>query len=1006
MKLTTYFIKHPVISIVLNGIIVLLGLLCFFSLPVREYPDINFPKIIVEANYPNASVQLVETAVTNVLEEKLAGVEGIETITSQTSNGSCEITLNFRANLSMDRALMAVQDAIALARALLPKEVREILVERSQKSEGLHLMTLSLESTSLDFGALTHYANLHLKNALRSIKGVAQVEVWGQPYTYTIALDPKKMVAFGVNADEIFDAIADSQLSYPTGRFRDEIPATLNAGLKTQEDYENLLIKTHRQHPVFLKSVASIKLKADEKEMRIRINGNPGVALGIMRASDANPLEVSETVQKEVVQLQKNLPPGLILKIFTDQADFIRASLRNIQSSIIEAILLVLAIVFLFLRNGKATLIPLITIPISLLGTLLFLKVFHLSINTMTLLAMVLAVGLVVDDAIVVLENITRHIESGLTPLNAAIKGAKEIGFAIVAMTLTLTSVYAPIAFIPGIIGQIFSEFAVALAGSVLISGIVALTLSPLMCTRLLSKSHQPLWPQVDHFIEHLFKLYEQVLTYVINKRKLALGMVFVSLGLAVLFFRLLPSEIAPKEDRNLIGVFVSGLPDEKVDALENKMESVKSQLKPLPEAKESIAFIQRQGGNFVIPLKPHTQRKRSAQEIVESLQPKMKQIPSTDAHVWSWEYGLPGLEDTLRSSMLSLVISTTDSYEHLFEQAEMLKAYLDKQKLFPSVHHDLQLNPPTYSIDLNAPLLPKLGLTPKQIAKTIEIFFSGDQSLRFQKDGFPYTITLQGTTSPWTLDELYMTNALGHRISLGAIAQLNFKAKPASLFHYNQMRSMTLNAELGPGQKIETASNQLLAAAKKVLPATYKENWTGTAKVYQESSNTLMILFVLSLIFIYAVLSIQFENFLDPFIILMTVPMACSGALLAAWFFGESLNVYTQIGLITLVGLISKHGILIVEFSNQLKKEGFSLLEAVKKASSLRLRPILMTTGAMVFGAIPLILSHDAGFEARRSIGIILVSGLSIGTLMTLFVFPAFYYGMKSINRSKSHKG
>jgi len=464
MNITTYFIKHPVISLILNGMIILLGFLCFFSLPVREYPDVKFPTLTVQAFYPNASAELVESSVINVLEDRLASVEGLEAMVSTSKQGSGWIEISFRSGMSMDRALILVRDAVALSRSRLPKEVNDPVIDRKGKSDGSPFMVISLESSSMDFGDLTHYANLNLKNTFRSLKGVASADIWGQPYTYVVTLDPEKMYAFGVNADEIYEAIEKSRVSSPVGKFRNEVPTTLNSELKKIRDYEDLLIKEknleddkNKQYSVFLKSVAHIELKTDDTQFRVRINGNPGLCLAINKASDANPLSVSDLVHQKVEELRQSLPSGITISIVEDQADFVRASLKNIQSSILEAIILVLGIVFLFLRNIKATLIPLITIPISMIGTLLLLKVFGFSINIMTLLAMVLAVGLVV------LENISRHRESGLSSFDAALKGAKEIGFAIIAMTLTLVSVYAPIVFIEGALGQLFTEFAMAL---------------------------------------------------------------------------------------------------------------------------------------------------------------------------------------------------------------------------------------------------------------------------------------------------------------------------------------------------------------------------------------------------------------------------------------------------------------------------------------------------------------------------------------------------------------
>lgn len=993
MNICAYFLKHPTISIILNIMILLVGMLCYQSLSIREYPDISFPIITVNTSYPNASPQLIETEVTNILEDQLAGIQGLELITSQSNAGNSNITMLFRAGSSMEKALNATQDAVGLARSLFPAAVKPPRIERQKQSDGLPFIGLSIESSSMDVGELTHYAHLNLKNAFRGLNGVASVSVFGQPYTYEINLDAKKLHSFGINADEVADALALNSLSLPAGKYQNIIPTTLDFDLITTEDYKNLLIKTVNNHPVLLRSLADVQLKTDKEQFKIGVNGHSGLVLSINRSNDANPLEVSKAVHKELKLLKKNLPNGMKITPIIDQSEFIKASLRNIKSSIIESILLVLITVFVFLRNSRAIIIPLVTIPISLLGSLLFLKLFGFSINQMTLLAMVLAVGLVVDDAIIVLENIWRHIEEGMTPMQASLKGSKQISFAIVAMTLTLASVYAPLAFMDGMLGQLFIEFAVALAGSVIISGVVALTLSPLMCASFLNKNTKQFCPAIDVFFDTLSKKYCVLFTRIICKKELTLFIVMLSIGLTVFLYKLLPSEVSPKEDRGLIGVFVPRSSGDDLKSMDETLKQIDSAVGIVDETENKLTFSGGWGANFVMPLKSHSERKRTAEQIVQSLKTKMITVPSTDAHVWNWDTGLPGSDEAMNGNDLSLVISSTDAFSQLLDNTEHFKSIIDKNKMFASSSHNLRLDSIGYSIKVDKNTLAKLGITSRQVAKTIEIFFSGDRSTTFQKDNVVYNLTLQGTTRPWTLDELYITTASGKRVSLGALAKMEKISQPMQLEHVNQMRSVNLSVQLAPHQSFEKGMDVLWSMAKEHLPSQYKLSWSGAAKASIESSHKMLLLFILSIVFIYAILTVQFEDFIYPLIILFTIPLACSGALLFAYVFGQSLNIFTQVGLITLVGLIAKHGILIVEFANQLQIEGYSLIEAIKTSCSLRLRPILMTTAAMVFGVLPLVLSHDAGAESRRAIGIILVGGLGIGTLFTLFVLPAVYY-------------
>ena len=1009
MNFTSYFIKHPVTAIVLNAMIMIVGILCFSQLPVREYPKVDFPKISVQAQYPNASADLIETSVTNILEDSLAGVSGLKTVTSYSNQNSSRIELTFLPGYSMDRAIMAVRSAVATAKNYLPKDVKDPVVEASGKTSGPPFMALSLHSKTVDFGELTHLAKLNIANGLRSLKGVSSCEVWGQPYAYKIKLDPEKMYTFGVNANEVYEAIEGLEYPFPVGKYRNELPTTMETTLKSIEEIENVLVKPkslddpdHKQYPILLKSIADISLESDDSYFRVRVNGKPGLCIAVNKASDANPLDVSNLVRLQVDEFKKSLPKGVGVDVVVDQTDFIRASLKSIQSSIIEAVILVLGIVFLFIRSVRSTLIPLMTIPVSLIGSIIFLKIFGFSINTITLLAIVLAVGLVVDDAIVVLENISRHVEKGMAPLAASIKGAGEIAFAIVAMTLTLASVYAPVAFIQGELGQLFIEFAVALAGAVLISGIVALTLSPFMCSRVLKTKERHLWPQVDVVIDRLTESYGKLLRSLVLKRKsLVLSAGMGCLVLAFSLMNLLPSELAPKEDRGLIGVFIPSIQGKDLNTLMDKVLEVEQLLGPIPEAQTVITFAGDWGGNVIMPLKPIWERKRSAADIVNAIRFPMMQVPSSDAWAWSWDSGLPGIEDPgADSNNLSLIVSTVDDYKTLLNHMDILRNKSEASKLFESVGHDLKLDTLGYQVDLDEPLMAEVMLNHGQVARTIEVFFSGNRAIHFQKDGVIYAFVIEGKTTPWTLDELYVTNTIGKRISLGAVAKMRRVARPKELFHYNQMRSATLKADLLKGDKIDAMMPKLYRIAEKNVPASYKKSWAGAAKAYEDSSSTTSILFFLALVFIYAILALQFQRFIDPLIIMLTVPLACAGALLFVWALGQSVNIYTQVGLITLIGLITKHGILIVEFTNQLIQDGKDELEAVLEASILRLRPILMTTGAMVFGSLPLLFAMNCGAEARRVIGAVLVGGLTFGTLLTLFVLPTLCYLIKSLER------
>jgi multidrug efflux pump len=1004
LKITDYFIKHPVSGIVLNALFILLGLLSFQNLPVREYPEVDMPVVTVVTNYPSASAELVETSVTNILEDALAGVEGLESLRSSSKSGSSSIDMNFRTGYPMSQALIAVRDAVALVAPSLPKQAFDPVVQKASQSEGLPFIALSLESSVMDFAQVTHYCHLNLKNALRSLKGVASVQIWGQPYCYTLTLDPQKLFEFGISVEEIYHALEKANLSLPAGKFRNELPVTLKSDLESVEDYEQLLVKTiHSQghsQPVYLGMLAKVELKTSDKDFRIRVNGRPGLCLALERASDANPLEVSNLVREEVQALSKSLPAGLSLELFMDQADFIRASLKNIESALLEAAVLVLIVVFLFLKNWRASLIPLMTIPVSLLGAFLFLKFFGFSLNIMTLLAMVLAIGLVVDDAIVVLENISRYMEEGFSPMEAALKGSKEMGFAIVAMTLTLASVYMPIAFVQGVVGDLFIEFAIALAGSVLISGMVALTLSPLMCARILKaspKTYENTHEQAagPDLLQRLESAYALFLRKSLKHPGWILLLSSLSLAVSVLMVYKLPSELAPKEDRGLIGAFIPSLPGKSLGELEGKVIEAEKILKAQSEIKGMISFMGYWGGSVVTPLKPKLERSRTASQIVTALMPQTLKMPSVDVWPWSVDSGLPGVNHQ-NANELVVAVCSIESYKELFARMQALRQKLEESALFESVRHDLRLDSMGYCLDLEPSVLAKLGISPYQVARTVEVFFSGDQSLQFQKDGMLYPIRLQTQKAPWSLEEIYIAKSSGENISLGSLAKMSLTAQPKNLDHYNQMRSAVLRLEVLDTEDPAHAKEVVDSLLKKDLPASYRFIWMGSAKEQEKSFQTMALLFVLALVFIYSILAVQFENFKDPLIVMATVPLGAVGALALVGALGQSMNIYTQIGLITLVGLITKHGILIVEFANQKMEQGHGAFEAAYQAACLRLRPILMTSAAMIVGSLPLLFSKDAGSEARQVLGAVLVGGLSLGTLFTLFAIPVFYHFMK----------
>lgn len=974
--MTTLFIKRPVLAITINCFVVLLGSLAYRSLNLSEYPEISVPKVKVSVVYPGASMQVMESDITFYLEEELAGIPGIDTLRSNIGNGFSETWITFKPGTKIEMALVDVRDRVSRVKPRWPKEVKEPYIDQEGQNQNT-VMWLSLTSATLKAPDLTHYANLYLKNQLQSIHGVSSIKVWGVPYVMQIQLERMKMAGHSISPDQVAAALQKNQVSLAAGNFQGEIPITFRLALEDPADFENIIIKKQEDSVVSLREIAKVWLGFDNKVLN-QVNGKDAVFLEIVKSSAGNPLKISHEVREALPTLQVTLPKEVKLQIQYDGASFIKSSLKSLGFTILEACGLVLLVVFLFLRNLRSTLIPLVTIPISLIGALAFVKLCGFSLNTFSLLALVLAVGLVVDDAIIVLENIHRHIESGLSPMDAAMKGSREIAFSIVAMTLTLAAVFAPIALTGGLIGQVLVEFAVTLAAAVVVSGFVALTLSPLMCSRLL----KPSVIKKESVHKHVFTLKYKKLLF------LTTLLLFV---LTPILYSNIPKRVMPQEDRSFVGVQVLPLPGATLQTLMPYIRQIESIINKQPGIEKQLLYANNTWGTgFSLPLKDYSKRSQSSLQIVESLREKIAHVPSVTTFVWNWDTGLPGLEENFQGSAISVAIQSTHSYESLSNELAHLEKSLNQDNVLTGVSHTVHLDFPGFKASIDDRKMALLDVSIHNAATAMRTLFDRNEALEFFKDGLRYRVHMTGTPLADNLHEVEIINALGERVPLSAFMELIPIAEPHELSHYNRMRSGTLMAQLGKGHDLDSAVNYLESKLKAELPAGFNYTLIGAAKDLQSSSSSFILLLFLALIFIYGILAIQFESFWDPLIILVTVPLAGFGALFCIWATGHELDLFSQIGLITLIGLISKHGILLVDFANQ--------TGSIEQAVSMRIRPILMTTGAMIMGAVPLVLASGAGAEARQAIGIVLVSGLSFGTLLTLFVLPNFYRLLKPL--------
>jgi multidrug efflux pump len=833
-----------------------------------------------------------------------------------------------------------------------------------------------------------------------------------------IWLDPDRLASYKLTTQDVEDALRRSNVEVPAGRIESkfrEFNVTAATDLQKPAEFRQVVIKAVNGMPIRISDVARVEQGPLSERTSTRLNGREAITLGVIRNATANPLDLSAAVRKMIPKIKENLPPGIEIEIANDNSVFIDRSIKAVFDTIIEAMVLVALVIFLFLRTFRASIIPLVTIPVCLIGTFALMALCGFTVNTLTMLALVLAIGLVVDDAIVVLENIFRHIENGMAPFHAAIRGAREVGFAVVAMTLTLAAVYAPLAFTPGRTGKLFTEFALALAGSVIVSGFVALTLTPMMCSIMLKHVNNPTWfdKTMEHLLQKLSNKYGQALGWTLSSgrvmgrymsRRWLVVVVMVMAGVGTFYLlKTTKSELAPLEDRGVILTVINGPDGATMDYTTRYAQTIERMANKYTEFDRIFTVVGNptvaQGNVFYRAL-PWEERKKSTLEIAREMTPAIASLPGVTA----FPITPPSLGQPFRDRPLNFVIVTTDSYQNLAQVVRTLQEEIAKNPGIVSVDTDLRLNKPEISMDVDRERAADMGVPVENIARAVETMMGGRQVTRYKREGDQYDVMVQTAPSdrdtPDDIEHIFVRGRNDAMIPLSALVRIKEVVVPRELNHFGQRRSASITANIAPNYSLGEAIVFMNETASKVLKPGYATDLNGTSREFVKSSGSLVIVFILALLFIFLVLAAQFESFVDPLVILLSVPLSMVGALLALQFSGGTLNVFSQIGLITLVGLITKHGILIVEFANQLRAEGMDVLEAVKQSATLRLRPILMTTGAMVLGAIPLALATGAGAESRKQIGWVIVGGMSLGTLLTIFVVPTMYtfFARKSI--------
>lgn len=1018
MQLPEIAIRRPVFATVLSLLVLLVGLVSFTRLAVREYPKIDEPMVTVSVRYPGASAEVIESQVTKPLEDSIAGIDAVDVITSISRAEQSQISVRFRLEKDADAAAAEVRDRTSRVRNRLPQAIEEPVIAKVE-ADAFPVIWLAFTSDTLNPLQINDLVNRIAKPRLQTVTGVADVRIFGErKYAMRVWLDPDKLAGYRLSTQDVEDAIRRSNLELPAGRIESqqrEFSVTSQTDLVRPGQFGDIVVKNVNGFPVKIRDVARVQEAAADERSRVRLNGKTAISAGVIRQATANPLQLAEGVREMLPKLKADMPGDVTIDIANDNSLFIDRSVKNVYRTIAEAIILVALVIFVFLRTVRASIIPIVTIPVSLVGTFAMMALAGFTINTLTLLALVLAIGLVVDDAIVMLENIFRHIEEGLDPFSASIKGAREIGFAVITMTMTLVAVYAPLAFTPGRTGRLFVEFALALAGAVVVSGFVALTLTPMMCSKLLRHNPNPSWfdSHMERWLTAVQNGYARALRWVLvtrwqpragasrfmgvllQARWLVIGVMLLSALAIAAVWPTMRQELSPLEDRGTILASVNA-PDgstlEYTDRYAQALEKLGQPYKEFDRIFANVGNPTVSQASVVYRTVDWEDRKRTTLELARELGPKTNSLPGVNAFIIT----PPSLGQGFRERPLNFVIQTSDSYENLNRVARQMLDEIAKNPGIVSPDVDLRLNKPELRIEVDREKAADMGVSVEVVAKALETMLGGRVVTRYKRDAEQYDVIVQtqasGRTTPEDIDGINVRGRNDTMIPLSALVKVRESVSPRELNHFGQRRSVSITASLAPDYSLGQALAFMDQTAAGILKTGYTTELNGTSREFKNSQGALAIVFVLALFFIFLVLAAQFESFVDPFVILLSVPLSMIGALLALKWSGGSLNVYSQIGLITLVGLITKHGILIVEFANQLREQGMDMVEAVIKAASQRLRPILMTTGAMVLGALPLAIASGAGAESRQQIGWVIVGGMSLGTLLTVFVVPTMY--------------
>jgi HAE1 family hydrophobic/amphiphilic exporter-1/multidrug efflux pump len=1017
MSLSTLSIKRPVFTIVINLLIILFGILGYSYLGVREFPSIDPAVINVRTNYTGANAEIIESQITEPLEKAINSIDGIRNITSSSNQGSSNITVEFKLEKNLEEAANDVRDKVSQAVRSLPQDIDSPPVVAKADADSDAIISMTVQSQSRNALELSDYAENVISERLQTIPGVSSVQIWGQKrYSMRIWMDPIKLNAYGITVADVRNALDKQNVELPSGKLtgaNTELMVKTLGNLSTEKEFNDIIIVADANKTVRLSDIGYAVLASENLETKFTESGNPMVAVAIIPQPGTNYLEIAEQFYAEVDKLKKDLPSDIKLDIALDNTLFIKKSVVEVAETLAISIVLVIIIIFLFFRDWSIAFRPLIDIPVSLIATFFIMYLCGFSINVLTLLAIVLATGLVVDDGIVVTENIFKKVEEGMSPIEAAIKGSNEIFFAVISISVTLAAVFLPIIFLEGFVGRLFREFGVVIGAAVLISAFVSLTLTPMLNAYLMKGGEQKktkFYEFTEPFFVNLNKGYANSLTNFLKRKWLSFPIIGVCIGLIVLFFAILPKETAPYDDRSL-GVVSVTTPEGATFEYTDKFMDELSKLinDSIPEKKVALVITSPgfmsssvNAGRVRLALVDPSEREKSQKEVVDDLNKWAKKYPQAKVNVSEQ----PTISVNRRGGLPIQYIIQAPNFEKLREKIPQFMEEASKNETFSNVDVNLKFNKPEINVTINREKAESLGISVLDVAQTLQLSLSGQRFGYFMQNGKQYQVIGQfdekDRDAPLDLTSMFVKNKAGELIQLDNVVEVEEQSNPPQLFHNNRYMSATVSAGLAPGKSMIDGINAMDEIKEKVLDDTFTTDLGGESRDFVESSSNTSFAFGLALLLIYLILAAQFESFIDPFIIILTVPMAVAGALFSLWLFGQTWNIFSQIGTVMLIGLVTKNGILIVEFANQLREQGKSKYDAILEASEARLRPILMTSLAIALGALPIALSLGAASASRMGMGVVIVGGTMFSLILTLFVIPAIYLMW---SRAKKHR-